>query len=109
MSGESFFDMLAKSTAKAVNRRQALRGLAVGLGGAALALVGVRTAHAAPPQTCVICACGTGRPCNVKEMTCTELREFPGPETACEEACTRQNLHVCSAGEAFHCPHGCPA
>jgi hypothetical protein len=107
MSGDSFFDMLAKSTAKAVDRRQALRGIAAALGGAALTLVGARTARA-DPQTCVICACGTGRPCNVKEMTCTELRGFPA-ETTCEEVCTRQNLHLCSAGEAFHCPHGCPA
>ena len=107
MLGDSFFDMLAKSTAKAVDRRQALRGLAAGLGGVALALVGVRGAYA-DPRTCVLCACGTGRPCNVKETLCTEVRAFPA-ETTCEQVCTRQNLHLCSAGEAFHCPHGCPA
>jgi hypothetical protein len=99
--------MLTKSTAKAVNRRQALRGLAVGLGGAALGLIGVRAAYA-DPQTCVLCACGTGRPCNVKATSCAEVRAFPA-ETTCEQACAKQNLHLCSAGEAFHCPHGCPA
>ena len=107
MSGDTLLDRLAKSTAKAVNRRQAMRGLAAGLGGALLALVGARTALA-DPRTCVLCACGTGQPCNVKATSCAEVRAFPA-ETTCEQACARQNLHLCSAGEAFHCPHGCPA
>ena len=107
MSGDTFFDALAKHTAKAVNRRQAMRGLAAALGGAMLTLVGARTALA-DPRTCVLCACGTGQPCNVKQSFCQEVRAFPA-ETTCEQACAKQNLHLCSAGEAFHCPHGCPA
>ena len=107
MSGDSIFDTLAKCTAKAVNRRQAVRGLAAGLGGVLLTLVGARPAHA-DPQTCVICQCGTGRPCNVKLEQCQETRGFPA-EVVCQDFCARAGQNLCGAGSPFHCPHGCPA
>src|ERR671932_2766957 len=99
------FDALTKSTAKAVNRRKALLGLAAGMGGALLALVGGTTASFAAPQTCVTCICGVGRPCNPKSTTCTEVRGFSA-EQSCSQACARQNQNLCGLGNSFHCPHG---
>jgi hypothetical protein len=101
------FDALSKLAAKSVSRRDTLRGMAAVLGGALLAAVGGSRAFAAAPKTCVTCSCGTGRPCNVKESFCQEVRGFSAEQT-CEEACTRENLNLCGAGQAFHCPKGCP-
>jgi hypothetical protein len=99
------FDNLAKGLAKGMPRRRALRLIAASIGAGAVALLpGVASAA---PQTCVTCVCGTGNPCNPKSTTCTELRGFPANQT-CEQACARANQHLCSAGNAFHCPHGCP-
>jgi hypothetical protein len=56
----------------------------------------------------VTCICGTGRPCNPKSTTCTEVRAFPA-EQACSEACAQRNQNLCGLGNTFHCPHGCPA
>ena len=106
MSGDSF-DALARRAAEAVNRRQALRGIAAGLGGALLTLVGVRTAFA-DPRTCVVCQCGTGNPCNVKLEQCQEVRGFPADVT-CRNFCTRAGQRLCGTGSPFHCPRGCPA
>ncbi len=99
------FDNLAKGLAKGMPRRRALRLMAASIGAGVIALL-PGTAGAAP-RTCVTCVCGTGRPCNPKSTTCAEVRAFPA-ETTCEQACAKQNLHLCSAGNAFHCPHGCP-
>ena len=99
------FDNLAKGLAKGMPRRRALRLMAASIGAGVIALL-PGTAGAAP-QTCVTCVCGTGRPCNPKSTTCAEVRGFPAEQT-CEQACAKQNLHLCSAGNAFHCPHGCP-
>jgi hypothetical protein len=104
---EQLFDALTKSTASAVSRRQAVRGIAAGLGGMFLVLAGARTAFA-DPQTCVVCECGTGRPCNVKLTQCTPTRGFSA-EATCQNFCQKQGQHLCGAGEAFHCPRGCPA
>jgi hypothetical protein len=63
---------------------------------------------AAAPQTCVTCQCGVGRPCNVKEETCTVLgQQFPSPEDACTDVCTRHGFKFCGAGTQYHCPRGC--
>ena len=99
------FDNLAKGLAKGMPRRRALRLMAASIGAATLALL-PGTAGAAP-RTCVTCVCGTGNPCNPKSTTCTEVRAFP-PETTCEQACAKKNQNLCSAGNSFHCPHGCP-
>ena len=104
---DDLFDALTKTAGKAMTRRETFRGVLTILGGALLVLVGGRRAYA-DPQTCVVCICGTGRPCNPKSSTCAEVRAFPA-ETTCEEACAKQGQNLCSAGEAFHCPHGCPA
>ena len=100
------FDSLAKGLAEErVSRGKALKlvGAAI-LGGLLASIPGVALAA---PQTCVTCTCGTGQPCNPKSTTCAELRAFPA-ETTCSQACAKQNLHLCSAGQAFHCPQGCP-
>jgi hypothetical protein len=103
---EDRFDRLAEKLARArVSRRQMLRGMGLGVAGGMLAWAAPRVALA-DPRTCVICACGTGRPCNVKETFCAEVRGFPAEQT-CEKACSKKNLNLCNAGEAFHCPHGC--
>ena len=107
MSDNTFFDLLAKSTAKAVNRRQVVRGLAAGLGGALLTMVGARTAHA-DPRTCVVCQCGTGRPCNVKLTQCQETRGFSA-EVTCQDFCAHTGQDLCGTGSPYHCPRGCAA
>ena len=107
MSDNRFFDLLTKSTAKAMNRRQVMRGLAAGLGGVFLTMIGARTAHA-DPRTCTVCQCGTGRPCNVKLTQCQEVRGFSA-EVTCQEFCAHTGQNLCGAGSPFHCPHGCAA
>jgi hypothetical protein len=101
---DKILDSLSRSMAQAVSRRQALKIFGAGLAGSAL-LAG---SASAAPQTCVTCVCGNGNPCNPKSTTCTELRGFPAEQT-CSQACARRNQHLCSAGNAFHCPHGCAA
>jgi hypothetical protein len=104
---EDRFDALVRQAAAATSRRQLLRGLIAGVGGALFALAGARPAHA-DPRICVTCICGVGRPCNQKSGgLCTETRGFPEEQT-CQEACARHNQHLCSAGIAYHCPKGCP-
>ena len=102
---EQLFDALTKSTASAVNRRQAVRGIAAGLGGVFLALAGGGAAFAAP-RTCVVCDCGTGQPCNVKLTQCQETRGFPA-NVVCQDFCTKHGQRLCGTGEPFHCPQGC--
>jgi hypothetical protein len=99
------FDELAKSMAQGVSRRQALKLFTTGLAGAVLAAL-TGKAEAAP-QTCVVCVCGTGRPCNPKSNTCVVLRAFPA-QTTCQQACAKQGQNLCSTGVAYHCPQGCP-
>lgn len=105
MSTDQLFDALTKGAANSVNRRQALRGLAAGLGGAMLALVPIGALHA-DPKTCVICQCGTGKPCNVKLEQCQEVRGFSADVT-CQDFCTRNGQRLCGTGSPFHCPQGC--
>ncbi|HEX6533400.1 MAG TPA: hypothetical protein VF041_02315 [Gemmatimonadaceae bacterium] len=100
-----YFDDLTKSTAKAVTRRQTLRGLAAVFGGALLTSIAGKTAFAAP-RTCVICQCGTGRPCNVKLTQCQETRGFSS-EVTCRDFCQRNGQNLCGTGSPFHCPQGC--
>jgi hypothetical protein len=99
------FDSVTKAFATGVDRRRVIKGL----GASALGVLSLGLAkHAeAAPQTCVTCVCGVGNPCNPRSTTCTEVRGFPAEQT-CEQACARQNQHLCSAGNAFHCPRGCP-
>ena len=104
---DNSFDALSKLAAKSVTRRQTVRGLCTVLGGALLASIAGAKPLAAAPQTCVTCVCGTGKPCNPKSTTCTELRGFPANQT-CTAACQRQGQNLCSTGTAFHCPKGCP-
>jgi hypothetical protein len=101
------FDALTRNVGKSMSRREALRGLFTTLGGALFVLLGAGRAHA-DPQTCVVCTCGTGRPCNPKSTTCTEVRGFPAEQT-CTQACGRKGQYLCNAGTAYHCPQGCPA
>jgi hypothetical protein len=96
------FDALTRNAGKSWTRRQTLFGFAAAL---SAALFG-GTAFAAP-QACVTCVCGTGRPCNPKSSTCTETRGFAA-DVACEQECARKGQNLCSAGNAFHCPRGCP-
>ena len=107
MSSDTFFDRLAKSMSSAVNRRQALRGLGATLGGAVLTMVSARIARA-DPRTCVVCQCGTGRPCNVKLTQCQETRGFSA-EVTCQDFCAHTGQDLCGVGSPFHCPHGCAA
>jgi hypothetical protein len=104
---EERFDLLTRGLAKSTSRRQALKLVGGLVGGSALALFAPGRASAAP-QTCVVCQCGTGKPCNVKSSFCTEVRGFPAEQT-CSQACAKKGQNLCSAGQAFHCPHGCPA
>jgi hypothetical protein len=103
---EDKFDQLARGLAKTTSRRQALKVVGAMVGGTAAALL-IPGRAAADPQTCVVCNCGTGKPCNVKSSFCTEVRGFPAEQT-CSGACAKQGQKLCSAGQAFHCPHGCP-
>jgi len=98
------FDNLSKRLARGMSRRQAMKLFLSGVAGTALAAL-AGTADAAP-KTCVTCVCGTGKPCNPKSTTCTEIRGFPADQT-CQEACARKGQNLCSAGNAFHCPKGC--
>jgi len=107
MSSDTFFDRLTKSMSAAVTRRQALRGLAATLGGVVLTAISARVARA-DPRTCVVCQCGTGRPCNVKLNQCQETRGFSA-EVTCQDFCAHAGQDLCGAGSAFHCPHGCDA
>jgi len=98
------FDEVTKLLAKKPTRRQVVKGLGLAALGGVLSSFGVASAD---PRTCVTCACGTGKPCNVKSSFCTELRGFP-PGQTCQEACAKQNQKLCGQGQAFHCPKGCP-
>jgi hypothetical protein len=104
MEMEGKLDQLSRRMSQATSRRQALKIMGAGLAGSALF---ARSASAAP-RTCVTCICGTGRPCNPKSTTCTEVRAFPA-EQACAEACAQKNQNLCGLGNTFHCPQGCPA
>jgi hypothetical protein len=96
------FDRIAKTLATGASRRKALTGLVGGTLGA-LALGSTRAA----PRTCTTCICGTGRPCNPKSTSCTEDRGFPA-EQSCKTECERKGQRLCSLGNSFHCPRGCP-
>ena len=87
-------DSLAKGLVEGrVSRGRALKLFGAGLAATAFAGLKARTASA-DPQTCVVCVCGTGKPCNPKDTNSSRARSS-----------RRQN--VCSAGSAFHCPKGC--
>jgi hypothetical protein len=105
---DNSFDALSKLTAKSVTRRQSLLGLGAALGGAFLSSLGAGRAFAAAPETCVICECGTGNPCNVKSEQCQEVRAFSANVT-CANFCRAHGQRLCGTGSPFHCPHGCPA
>jgi len=102
---EHVFDNVSKGMARATTRRSALKLVGLGVAGTTYAALAGKASAA--PQTCVTCVCGTGNPCNPKSTTCTEVRNFPA-QTTCEQACARKSQRLCSAGNAFHCPHGCP-
>jgi hypothetical protein len=102
---EEKIDGLSKDLGLGVSRRKALALLGAGLGGAFALLTG--RAQAAP-RTCVICQCGTGRPCNVKLTQCQETRGFSADVT-CTDFCERAGQQLCGTGSPFHCPQGCPA
>jgi hypothetical protein len=105
MAGKDL-DSLAKELAEErISRGAALKRVGAALLGGMLASIPV--AAFAAPQTCVTCNCGTGNPCNVKSSFCTEIRAFPA-ETTCANACRKKGQKLCSAGQSFHCPHGCP-
>jgi hypothetical protein len=101
---ESKLEQLSRRMGQATSRRQALKIMGAGLAGSALF---ARSASAAP-RTCVTCICGTGRPCNPKSTTCTEVRGFSA-EQSCTQACERAGQRLCGLGNSFHCPQGCPA
>ena len=103
---ERMIDGLSRRMAQATPRRHAFKILGAGVAGTTFA--GMAGSASAAPQTCVTCICGTGRPCNPKSTTCTEVRAFPA-ETACQEACERRGQRLCGLGNTFHCPRGCPA
>ena len=106
MAGKDL-DALAKELAEErISRGKALKRMGAALIGGLLASAPMTAAFAAP-QTCVTCVCGTGKPCNPKSTTCTRLRGFPAEQT-CQEACAKKGQNLCSAGNAFHCPKGCP-
>jgi hypothetical protein len=103
------FDAMSKMAAKAVTRRQTLGGLAAALGGMLLASLGGASAFAAtPPRVCATCVCGSGKPCNAKGSTCTEVRGFPDANAACTAACQGAGKAFCGGVTQFHCPAGCP-
>jgi hypothetical protein len=99
------FDELTKALATGTSRRRVLKALAATVAGGAVMAIGSGVARA-DPQTCVVCQCGTGNPCNVKSTFCTEVRGFPAEET-CANACAKKGQNLCSAGQAYHCPRGC--
>jgi hypothetical protein len=106
MAGKDL-DTLAKDLAEGrVSRRGMLKWLGGALLGGSL-LTAFSGAALAAPQTCVTCNCGTGNPCNMKSSFCTEVRAFPA-DTTCAQACAKKNQNLCSAGQSFYCPHGCP-
>jgi hypothetical protein len=102
---EERIDRLSRELAEGMSRRKALGLMGAAVGGTFALMTG--RAQAAP-RTCVTCAFGTGRPCNVKRTECTELRGFPSPEEACAPL-TQPGEKFCGAGTQFHCPQGCPA
>src|SRR4051794_18247412 len=106
---DNSFDALSKMAAKSATRRQTLRGLGTVLGGALLATLGVKSATAADPQTCVTCTCGVGRSCNAKQFLCTPVRAHQDEISACQGACSKKNYNFCGQFSAFHCPQGCPS
>ena len=100
---EERIDNLTKDLGRGVSRRKALGLMGAAMGGAFAVLTG--RAQAAP-RTCVVCQCGTGRPCNVKTEQCQETRGFPAG-TVCRDFCERAGQRLCGAGSPFHCPQGC--
>ena len=100
-------DQLSRRMGTATSRRQALKIFGAGLAGTAGSALFARSAMAAP-RTCVTCICGTGRPCNPKSTTCTEVRGFSA-EQSCTAACESAGQRLCGLGNSFHCPQGCPA
>lgn len=103
---DELFDNVSRGMARATTRRSALKLL--GLGAAGTAFASLAGKAAAAPRTCVTCICGTGRPCNPKSTTCTEVRGFSA-EQSCTQACAQKNQNLCGLGNSFHCPQGCPA
>ena len=101
---ERKLEQLSRRMGQATSRRQALKIMGAGLAGSALF---ARSASAAP-RTCVTCICGTGRPCNPKSTTCTEVRGFSAEES-CTQACASKGQNLCGLGNSFHCPQGCAA
>ena len=101
-------DSLAKGLVEGrVSRGRALKLFGAGLAATAFAGLKARTASAAP-NTCVVCVCGTGKPCNPKGTVCTPLgHQFPTAASACTNECAKKGQKVCSTGSAFHCPKGC--
>jgi hypothetical protein len=104
MAGKDL-DALAKGLAEErISRGGALKRMGAALVGGLLASIPV--AAFAAPRTCVVCQCGTGRPCNVKLTQCQETRGFPAT-TVCQDFCTRAGQNLCGTGSPFHCPQGC--
>jgi hypothetical protein len=107
MAGKDL-DALAKGLAEEqISRGTALKRVGATLLGGLLASIPV--AAFAAPRTCLTCACGVGRPCNVKSQLCTEQRAFPSPEAACAATCTQAGFKFCGGVVQTHCPQGCPA
>ena len=108
MSGKDL-DALAKGLAEErISRGKALKRMGAALVGGLLASVPMTAAFAAP-RICLTCACGVGRPCNVREQRCTTQRGFPSPEAACEAECRQAGFKFCGGVVQTHCPRGCPA
>src|SRR5215212_1950422 len=105
MAGKDL-DALAKGLAEErISRGSALKRVgAILLGGL---LAASPAAAFAAPQTCVVCQCGTGNPCNVKTTQCQQVRGFSA-EVTCQNFCERRSQRLCGTGSPFHCPHGCP-
>jgi len=106
MDGQRF-DGLVKTLSDPSSRRRVLKGLGAAVAAGGFAAAG-RQAVDAAPRTCTTCVCGTGRPCNPKSTSCTEARGFPAQQE-CAAACERKGQRLCSLGNSFHCPRGCPA
>jgi hypothetical protein len=101
-------DQLSKDMANATSRRQALKIFGAGVATSAIGSAFASSASAAP-QECLICACGVGRPCNVKSTVCTTQKQFPTPDAACGAACKSAGFKFCGGVVQVHCPHGCPS
>jgi len=100
-------EVVSREMTKARSRREAFKIFGAGLLGASAVGAMAGTASAAP-RTCLTCACGVGRPCNVKSQVCTEQRAFPNPAAACTAVCEQGGFKFCGGVVQTHCPRGCP-